>query len=77
MVMDEVGHLRFSIIKLETAKKRLSTNDYLQEKFNEEISVLRKLKHPNIIRLHDVYKTKELIMVVTGFSVISCEGWKI
>ena len=37
-----------------------------EHKFNEEIKVLSKLRHPNIIRLHDVYKTKQQILVVTG-----------
>jgi len=36
-----------------------------EEKFEEEISVLRRLKHPNIIRLYDVYKTKANIYIVT------------
>jgi len=37
-----------------------------ESKFNLEISVLSKLRHPNIIRLYDVFKTKDKIMVVTG-----------
>ncbi|GAB5367479.1 hypothetical protein AAMO2058_001233800 [Amorphochlora amoebiformis] len=35
------------------------------KKFNEEILVLSRLRHHNIIRLYDVYKTKDKIMVIT------------
>mmetsp|Transcript_4952 Transcript_4952/g.7335 ORF Transcript_4952/g.7335 Transcript_4952/m.7335 type:complete len:292 (+) Transcript_4952:70-945(+) len=42
-----------------------------ESKFNLEISVLSKLRHPNIIRLYDVFKTKDKIMVVTE---LACGG---
>ena len=33
-----------------------------EEKFWEEIAVLRRLKHPNVIRLYDVFQNEEAIL---------------
>eukprot|EP00472_Partenskyella_glossopodia_P009447 CAMPEP_0197516600 /NCGR_PEP_ID=MMETSP1318-20131121/1500_1 /TAXON_ID=552666 /ORGANISM="Partenskyella glossopodia, Strain RCC365" /LENGTH=413 /DNA_ID=CAMNT_0043065469 /DNA_START=378 /DNA_END=1619 /DNA_ORIENTATION=+ len=71
---EEIGAGATAVVKIcfdrdgvEYAVKMMDRKNVCMDegKFNEEIKVLEKLRHPNIIRMHDVYKTKQQILVVT------------
>ncbi|KDN52592.1 Pkinase-domain-containing protein [Tilletiaria anomala UBC 951] len=50
------------------AKKPLKDNN--EKMLKEEINILGKVDHPNILKMHDLYETKEGVFIVTDY----CEG---
>jgi serine/threonine protein kinase/acetyl esterase/lipase len=82
IVTDQVlGHGSFAIVKLIKerssgeqralkiiAKKPLKENN--EKMLHEEIAILGKVEHPNIIKMWDLYETKECVFIVTDL----CRG---
>ena len=76
-----LGHGSFAIVKLVVekstgeeralkviAKKPLKDNN--EKMLKEEIAILGKVEHPNIIKMWDLYETKEGVFIVTDL----CRG---
>mmetsp|Transcript_4388 Transcript_4388/g.10292 ORF Transcript_4388/g.10292 Transcript_4388/m.10292 type:complete len:784 (+) Transcript_4388:171-2522(+) len=76
---EEIGRGASSVVKLcvnkntkvEYAVKIMSRKNSMmdEEKFTSEISIMKALDHPNIIRMEDVYKTPTEIRVVMELAV--------
>jgi len=62
----EVSRIRDKATDDIRALKRLSKNQCNSEKeFSEEIKILQKLDHPNVIRFYEYYKDEESFYIVT------------
>jgi calcium-dependent protein kinase len=64
-VLKETGEIR--AVKL-IEKEKMEENEKVRLKY--EIEILKNLMHPNIVRLYEVYESKETIFLVTEL----CDG---
>ena len=48
-------------------EKKIFANKYNLKNIQSEIDIMKKVEHPNIVRLHDVYQTNNNMYIVTEF----------
>lgn len=50
--------------------KKIFANKYNLKNIQSEIDIMKKIEHPNIVKLHDVYQTNNNMYIVTEY----CRG---
>ena len=50
--------------------KKIFANKYNLKNVQSEIDIMKKIDHPNIVKLHDVYQTNNNMYIVTEY----CKG---
>ena len=48
-------------------KKKFSRNEKIKSYLDNEIAILKEIKHPNIVKLIDIQETPELCYIVTEY----------